>query len=118
MAPPHSFGELTPHAIGERIAQAIEEAPEPYRGNRTLVAGSIRRSTDTLDNYINGKTEVGAVTIWKLSQLTGKPFSWFAGSDDDGDTGGKLDRDIRRLLISQKQQRMRELKEIDALLGI
>lgn len=76
-----TFGELTPQAIGARIAIAIEQAPEPFRANHLIVAGTLRINPDTLKNYITGDTAVGAITICKLAQMTQKPVSWFAGID-------------------------------------
>lgn len=82
MGSPEKLDELTPQAIGERIAAAIRDAPEPYRDNETLIAGTLRIDTGTLDNYIKGKTAVGAITVLKIAKLTGKSFASFAGEPD------------------------------------
>lgn len=83
MASPNKHSVITPEALGRRIATAIREAPDDYRGNPTMVAGKLRISTDTLDNYIKGKGGgPGAVTVAQLAEITGKSFGWFAGERD------------------------------------
>lgn len=114
MASPEDFSGLSREDVGNRIQVAIDEAPEPYRGNKVFVAALIGKNPDTLDNYINGISEIGAITMWKLAQITGKPIGWFVGEEHGSEA--KLDVDLRRLLRAHRATLIRQLKEIDAAL--
>jgi transcriptional regulator with XRE-family HTH domain len=64
-------------AVGARIKKARDEHPHgPMK--RAQLAVDLGIHDDTLTAYESGTREVGAVTLWRISQLTKRPFSYFA----------------------------------------
>lgn len=78
--------EPTPEQIGARIGEAIDTAsdellPGKPAMKRRRVTIALGISDDTLDRYIKGKGDPSALTVWRIGQMTGQPFAWFAGQE-------------------------------------
>lgn len=93
---------LTPKQLGERIDEALRAGSIP----RERAALEIGKSRDSVDRYITGKGDISAIEVWKISQLTGVPFGWFAG-DEEIPIPEELDAVLVGRLLDALEQRTR-----------
>lgn len=79
-------------------------------------------SLSKLRRWFSGGGEPSYLEMLRVARVLRRPLQWFAdGADPDADatdSRASLNADIRKVLLTHKQQRVREIEEIDALLGL
>jgi transcriptional regulator with XRE-family HTH domain len=77
----HPESEPSAAAIGQRVQSARLNAKVSYEA----LAAAAGVSSSKLHRIIRGEADASAVEIWRIAQITGQPFSYFAGEETDAD---------------------------------